>query len=192
MRRAWIGRSFAAGVVLFFVATGLVVILQRSLVTWGPFSTLGLQPLVYLLSIWCLTASLLGLLFTRETTIARVAGAVAGLMVGIVVAGVSILLGATSYSAASTPLYRIALGQGDADYLVRVGDPFTRDGLSLYLDTGRSFELVDHVIQGVDVERFESEHRVDVSADGTPVLVYPTGNGGTAQIDLSAQKVSAG
>lgn len=184
MRRPWIGRSFAVGVVLFFVATGLVVLLQRSLVTWGPFSTLGLQPLVYLVSIWCLGASLLGLLFTRETTIARVAGAVAGLVVAGVVVGASFVLGGATYSAASTPLYRITLGQGGAEYLVRVGTPVTRDSLSLYRDTGRSFELVDEVIQGVDAERFETQHRVDVSVDGTRVLVYPTRTGGSAQIDL--------
>jgi len=183
-RRTWVVGCFVTGVASFLGATALVVLLQRKLVVAGPFSTLGLTPFIFLISVWCLSAALVGLLLGRDGRLARVVAGAAAFFVFLAVAVVTNVLGTATYVAASTPLHRITTDRGHGAYLVRLGTVLESDRLSLYRSEGRWFELVgDAGFATPDTEKFAKEHHVDQTRDGS-VLVYPTRDGRMARIEL--------
>lgn len=185
LRRGWISATFAIGIALFLVETVLTAVLQRKLIMVGSLTSLGSTGFLYLASLWCLTAALLGLLFPRTGSIARGVRIGAAIVVVFLVAVMTNVIGKGAYDSASTPLFRLEPGNGRPEFVVRLGSAVESDRLSLYQGSGKQFDLVDAVeLPLPDAQKFRAEHRLEKAANGTVVLAYPRMDGSTARVVL--------
>ena len=112
LRRGWISATFAIGIALFLVATVLTAVLQRKLIMVGSLTSLGSTGFLYLASLWCLTAALLGLLFPRTGSIAR------GVRIGAAIVVVFLVAVMTNVIAKAHTILRRRLFSGSSQETV--------------------------------------------------------------------------